>query len=118
MSGDKRKPGRPALPTCERLAVVPVRLTEAQKEKLQRIGAQKLRDWLDGAPDQWISVSDQAPPIGKAVLLASRSWIDGDGVFESCWHQWVHLAILREPLKKTDPVTHWMPNPSPPAIPG
>ncbi len=42
---DKRKPGRPALPPGEKL--VPVRLTEAQKAKLQRIGVQRLRDWLD-----------------------------------------------------------------------
>jgi hypothetical protein len=31
----------------EKLVVVPVRLTEAQKAKLQRIGVQRLRDWLD-----------------------------------------------------------------------
>lgn len=29
------------------LVVVPVRLTETQKAKLQRIGVQRLRDWLD-----------------------------------------------------------------------
>jgi len=43
----KRKPGRPALPPGEKLVVVPVRLTEAQKSKLQRIGVQRLREWLD-----------------------------------------------------------------------
>lgn len=42
-----KKPGRPALPPAEKLVVVPVRLTEAQKAKLQRIGPQRLRDWLD-----------------------------------------------------------------------
>lgn len=42
-----KKPGRPALPPGEKLVVVPVRLTEAQKAKLQRIGVQRLRDWLD-----------------------------------------------------------------------
>ena len=47
MTDDKRKPGRPALPPGEKLVVVPVRLTEAQKAKLQRIGAQRLRDWLN-----------------------------------------------------------------------
>jgi hypothetical protein len=44
---DARKPGRPALPPAEKMVVVPVRLTEAQKSKLQRIGVQRLRDWLD-----------------------------------------------------------------------
>lgn len=45
---DKRKSGRPALPPGEKLVVVvPVRLTEAQKAKLQRIGVQRLREWLD-----------------------------------------------------------------------
>ena len=43
----KKQPGRPALPPGEKLVVVPVRLTEAQKAKLQRIGVQRLRDWLD-----------------------------------------------------------------------
>ena len=47
MTDDKRKPGRPALPPGEKLVVVPVRLTEAQKAKLQRIGVQRLRDCLD-----------------------------------------------------------------------
>lgn len=47
MTNDKRKPGRPALPPGEKLVVVPVRLTEAQKSKLQRIGVQRLRDWLE-----------------------------------------------------------------------
>ena len=44
---EARKPGRPALPPGERMVVVPVRLTEAQKAKLQRIGVQRLREWLD-----------------------------------------------------------------------
>ena len=48
---EARKPGRPALPPGEKLVVVPVRLTEAQKAKLQRIGAQRLRDWLDKAKE-------------------------------------------------------------------
>jgi hypothetical protein len=43
----QRKPGRPALPPAEKLVVVPVRLTPAQKAKLQAIGVQRLRDWLD-----------------------------------------------------------------------
>lgn len=46
-----RKPGRPALPPGEKLVVVPVRLTEAQKAKLRRIGVQRLRDWLDKAKE-------------------------------------------------------------------
>lgn len=42
-----RPPGRPTLPPGEKLLVVPVRLSPAQKAKLQRIGVQRLRDWLD-----------------------------------------------------------------------
>lgn len=51
MTDDKRKPGRPALPPGEKLVVVPVRLTEAQKAKLKCIGVQRLRDWLDRVRD-------------------------------------------------------------------
>lgn len=47
MTDDKPKPGRPALPPESRLVVVPVRLSLTQKAKLQRIGVQRLRDWLD-----------------------------------------------------------------------
>lgn len=47
MNDERRKPGRPALPPGKKLVVMPVRLTEAQKAKLQRIGVQRLRDWLD-----------------------------------------------------------------------
>lgn len=46
---DKRKPGRPALPPAEKLVVVPVRLTPAQRDKLKALGVQLLRDWLDRA---------------------------------------------------------------------
>ena len=35
----------------EKLIPVPVRLTPAQREKLQRIGPQRLRDWLDLVKD-------------------------------------------------------------------
>ncbi len=48
---EQRKPGRPALPPGEKLVVVPVRLTEVQKAKLQRIGVQRLREWLDRVRD-------------------------------------------------------------------
>lgn len=41
------KPGRPALPPEKKLAAGPVRLTAEQKAKLQRIGVQRFRDWLD-----------------------------------------------------------------------
>jgi hypothetical protein len=47
VTNGKRKPGRPALPPDKRLAVVPVRLTAKQKAKLQRLGAKRLREWLD-----------------------------------------------------------------------
>lgn len=49
MNDGKNKGGRPALPPEQKLVVVPVRLTEAQKAKLRRIGVQRLRDWLDRA---------------------------------------------------------------------
>ena len=49
---EANKRGRPALPPGEKLVVVPVRLTEAQKAKLQRIGVQRLRDWLDRTKEQ------------------------------------------------------------------
>lgn len=49
MKADKRKPGRPALPPAEKLVVVPVRLTPAQRDKLKALGVQRLRDWLDRA---------------------------------------------------------------------
>lgn len=51
-NSDKRKLGRPALPPADKLLVVPVRLTQAQKDKLQRIGVQRLRDWLDRTKEQ------------------------------------------------------------------
>lgn len=44
---DARKPGRPALPPAEKMVVVPVRLTPEQRDKLKRIGVQRLREWLD-----------------------------------------------------------------------
>lgn len=44
---EPKKTGRPAKATGEKLIPVPVRLKPAQREKLQRIGPQRLRDWLD-----------------------------------------------------------------------
>jgi hypothetical protein len=46
---DPKKPGRKPLPDSERLVVVPVRMTLAQKAKFQAMpnGPQRLRDWLD-----------------------------------------------------------------------
>ena len=41
-----KKSGRPALPPGEKLKPVPVRLNDAQKAKLVRLGHQRLRDWL------------------------------------------------------------------------
>ena len=41
------KTGRPAKAPGEKMIPVPVRLTPAQRDKLQRIGVQRLRDWLD-----------------------------------------------------------------------
>ena len=42
-----KKTGRPALPPGKKLKPVPVRLNDAQKAKLARIGHQRLRDWID-----------------------------------------------------------------------
>jgi hypothetical protein len=47
MNAPPKKTGRPALPLGEKLIPVPVRLTPAQRDKLHRIGPQRLRDWLD-----------------------------------------------------------------------
>ncbi len=53
MSGnteEKRKPGRPFLPPGEKMVVVPIRLTEAQKAKLAALGgAAWLRAKIDKA---------------------------------------------------------------------
>ncbi len=46
-----KKTGRPALPPEERMVPVPVRLMPAQRDKLKRIGVQRLRDWLDRVKD-------------------------------------------------------------------
>jgi hypothetical protein len=43
---EPKKTGRPALPPGEKLKPVPVRLNDAQKAKLARIGHQRLRDWI------------------------------------------------------------------------
>lgn len=47
MTDEPKKTGRPTLPPEQKLKPVPVRLTDAQKAKLARIGHQRLRDWLD-----------------------------------------------------------------------
>ena len=44
---EPKKTGRPAKAPGDKLVVVPVRLKPSQREKLQRIGVQRLRDWLD-----------------------------------------------------------------------
>lgn len=48
---EPKKTGRPAKATDEKMIPVPVRLTPAQRDKLQRIGVQRLRDWLDRAKE-------------------------------------------------------------------
>jgi len=42
-----KKTGRPAKATEDKLKPTSVRLNDAQKAKLTRIGHQRLRDWLD-----------------------------------------------------------------------
>ena len=46
---DPKKPGPKPLPEGEKLVVVSVRMTPAQKVKFQSMpnGQQRLRDWLD-----------------------------------------------------------------------
>ena len=44
---EQKRLGRPAKAPEDKLQVVPVRLNAAQKETLQAIGQQALRDWLD-----------------------------------------------------------------------
>ncbi len=47
---EKAKPGRPSLPPGEKMVVVPIRLTEAQKAKLAALGgAAWLRAKIDKA---------------------------------------------------------------------
>lgn len=49
MTAANRKPGRPTLPESERLVVVPVRMTPAQRDKFRAMkdGPQRLRAWVD-----------------------------------------------------------------------
>lgn len=42
--------GRPLLPPDQKLKTVSVRLTDAQRHKLKRIGQDKLRAWIDSFP--------------------------------------------------------------------
>ena len=74
---DKRKPGRPALPPDKKLAVVPVRLTKNQKAKLQRIGVQRFRDWLDRVREPIAALekdgSVTAPPIWETLAEIGES---------------------------------------------
>lgn len=47
-----RPVGRPAKPSDERLLGVSVRITEAQREKLRRVGGSgAVRAWLDALPE-------------------------------------------------------------------
>jgi len=48
---EPKKTGRPAKAPGEKMIPVPVRLTPSQRDKLQRIGVQRLRDWLDRAKE-------------------------------------------------------------------
>jgi hypothetical protein len=48
---EPKKTGRPAKAPGEKMIPVPVRLTPDQRDKLQRIGVQRLRDWLDRAKE-------------------------------------------------------------------
>lgn len=46
--GEPKRIGRPPLPADEKLVVVPIRLTPAQRDKVRRPGMQqRLREWLD-----------------------------------------------------------------------
>ena len=48
---ETKKTGRPAKAPGEKMIPVPIRLTPGQRDKLQRIGVQRLRDWLDRAKE-------------------------------------------------------------------
>jgi hypothetical protein len=48
---EPKKTGRPAKAPGEKMIPVPVRLTPGQRDKLQRIGVQRLREWLDRAKE-------------------------------------------------------------------
>ena len=50
---EQKKTGRPAKALGEKLIVVPVRMSEKQKAKYQRMkdGPQRLRDWLEQAKE-------------------------------------------------------------------
>lgn len=43
--------GRPPKPDGERLVTTTIRVTEQQRAKLRRIGAQRVRNWIDRAKD-------------------------------------------------------------------
>ena len=49
--GPGRGQGRKPLKEGQETVTLSIRLTEAQKAKLQRIGVQRLRDWLDKAKE-------------------------------------------------------------------
>ena len=58
MTTKRRKPPapprpahRPPLPDGERLVVATVRVTVEQKAKLRRLGAQRVRQWIDRAKE-------------------------------------------------------------------
>lgn len=48
---EPRKPGRPQIPPADKLVVVPVRMSEAQRIKFRAMpdGPKRLRDWVDSA---------------------------------------------------------------------
>lgn len=46
-----KKRGRPTKPPGEKMIPASIRLTPGQRDKLQRIGVQRLRDWLDRAKE-------------------------------------------------------------------
>lgn len=46
-----KRTGRPPIPDAQRLRPTTIRLSDAQKATLKRVGDQALRDWLDGLPE-------------------------------------------------------------------
>ena len=52
MTAPKKRPAHhPRLPPGEALVVVTLRVTEEQRAKLRRIGAQRVRNWIDRAKE-------------------------------------------------------------------
>lgn len=48
---EKRKPGRPAKPADQKTKPHSIRLTEAERERLRKVGIAEFRKWLRGTKE-------------------------------------------------------------------